>query len=190
MNNKKLAQLIKLIVEKEIKKQLPAVVQEEIKKSAPLLKESLPKKKLVREFEEKKYDAFEMANEVLNEERNNNMGYTQSTRPQRQLSSNPVLNEILNETQPFSSAQKQEAPSVLDNFKQPIQESVDKTLSFDSNMAQGGVDAMRAQMAQKMGYGDMSNGPSKQGLGVSTGLPGLDRILNRDNSELVKRFKK
>jgi hypothetical protein len=27
-------------------------------------------------------------------------------------------------------------------------------------------------------------------LGVTTGLPGLDRILNRDNSALVKKFKK
>jgi hypothetical protein len=33
-------------------------------------------------------------------------------------------------------------------------------------------------------------GGKKQGLGVTTGLAGLDRILNRDNSELVKRFKK
>jgi hypothetical protein len=41
-----------------------------------------------------------------------------------------------------------------------------------------------------MGYGNTSSGPKKQGLGVTTGLPGLDRILNRDNSELVKRFKK
>jgi hypothetical protein len=52
------------------------------------------------------------------------------------------------------------------------------------------MESMRAQMAAKMGYGDMSTGASRGGLGVSTGLAGLDRILNRDNSELVKRFKK
>jgi len=33
-------------------------------------------------------------------------------------------------------------------------------------------------------------GAKKTGLGVQTGLPGLDRILNRDNSELVKKFKR
>ena len=49
---------------------------------------------------------------------------------------------------------------------------------------------MRTQMAAKMGYGDVSRGPSKQGLGVNTGLPGLDKILNRDNSSLVKKFKR
>ena len=36
----------------------------------------------------------------------------------------------------------------------------------------------------------MSAGPSKAGLGVTTGLAGLDRILNRDNSALVKAFDK
>ena len=55
----------------------------------------------------------------------------------------------------------------------------------------GGTDALRAQMAAKMGYGDMSpSGGNRGGLGVTTGLAGLDRILNRDNSELVKKFKK
>jgi hypothetical protein len=43
-----------------------------------------------------------------------------------------------------------------------------------------------------MGYGDMPGvgGKKQGGLGVTTGLPGLDRILNRDNSALVKKFKK
>ena len=67
---------------------------------------------------------------------------------------------------------------------------MDKTLSFDSNIGAAGMDGMKAQMKQKMGYGAVNTStPSKQGLGVSTGLPGLDRILNRDNSELVKKFK-
>jgi hypothetical protein len=186
MDTKKLAQLVKLVVEKEIKKQLPKLVSEEVKKSLSLLNETTTKK-----VDSNEYDAFEMANKVLNEERENNVEEVKvpSFIQNRRLSSNPVLNEVLQQTQPFST-QQQETPSVLDKFKEPIQESVDKTLSFDSSMAQGGVDVMRAQMAQKMGYGDMNRGPSKQGLGVSTGLPGLDRILNRDNSELVKRFKK
>jgi len=67
---------------------------------------------------------------------------------------------------------------------------MDKTVTFNSQGAQGGTDMMRAQMAQKMGYGDLKKGPSKTGLGVQTGLPGLDRILNRDNSALVKKFKR
>ena len=36
-----------------------------------------------------------------------------------------------------------------------------------------------------MYYGDVgSMGGQKQGLGVQTGLTGLDRVLNRDNSYL------
>ena len=44
------------------------------------------------------------------------------------------------------------------------------------------------EMAQKMGLQPMGqqSAPQPQGLGVQTGVPGLDKILNRDNSELVK----
>jgi hypothetical protein len=62
---------------------------------------------------------------------------------------------------------------------------------MSSTLGAGGIDAMRAQMAAKMGYGDMGGSTSNRGgLGVTTGLAGLDRILNRDNSELVKKFKR
>ena len=44
--------------------------------------------------------------------------------------------------------------------------------------------------AAQMGYGDIGSTPQKKGLGVTTGLAGLDRILNRDNSALVKAFDK
>ena len=101
-------------------------------------------------------------------------------------------------TTPFTKAQRASGgtpgggKSVLDNLpqQQPIQESMDKTVEFTSQGAGAGVGGLRTQMAHKMGYGEVSRGPSKQGLGVKTGLPGLDKILNRDNSELVKRFKR
>jgi hypothetical protein len=41
-----------------------------------------------------------------------------------------------------------------------------------------------------MGYGDMKPTAVKSGLGVSTGLAGLDRVLNRDNSQLIKAWDK
>ena len=66
---------------------------------------------------------------------------------------------------------------------------INQTVSMGTSLGAGGTEALRAQMSQKMGYGDVRRGPSKQGLGVQTGLPGLDRILNRDNSSLVKKFK-
>jgi len=49
----------------------------------------------------------------------------------------------------------------------------------------------RTAIAEKMGYGDFAGGgPQKTGLGVQTGVAELDKALNRDYSELVKRFKK
>ena len=126
--------------------------------------------------------------------------------PIKQLSRNSTINEILNQTKPFTSAQRNAGgvgggSSILDNYQmeQPINEGysnshipnymdaepdIDETISYGGG-AQGGIETMRSQMASNMG-----NGSRKGGLGVTTGLAGLDRILNRDNSELVKRFKK
>ena len=68
---------------------------------------------------------------------------------------------------------------------------IEQTINMGSSLGAGGTDALRAQMAHKMGYGDINpSGANRGGLGVTTGLAGLDRILNRDNSELVKKFKR
>ena len=136
--------------------------------------------------EEDVIDPFEQAELALQEQRQT---------PKNQFTKNPILNEVLNQTKPFSKEQRAGGhgkKSVLDNLpkQEPIQESMDKTVTFTSQGAGAGIGGMRAQMASKMGYGDVSRGPSKQGLGVKTGLPGLDKILNRDNSELVKKFKR
>lgn len=208
MDSKKLAQLIKLVVEQEIKKQLPKMIKEEVSKLLNENTKPIPKAKDILED----IDPFELANQLLDKERVQTPTIQkESVQPKRQFTKNQTLNDILNQTQPFSAAQRTAGPSgggasVLDNFQtqQPIQEGysnshipnymdaepdIDTTMSFGGG-AMGGVESMRAQMAAKMGYGDMNVGGSKGGLGVTTGLAGLDRILNRDNSELVKRFKK
>jgi hypothetical protein len=208
MDSKKLAQLIKLVVEQEIKKQLPKMIKEEVSKLLNESSKPIPKAKDILED----IDPFELANQLLDKERVQAPKIQQeSIQPKRQFSKNQTINDILNQTKPFSAAQRTAGPvgggvSVLDNFQmeQPLNESysnshipnymdaepdIDETISYGGN-ALGGVESMRAQMAAKMGYGDMGGAPSKGGLGVSTGLAGLDRILNRDNSELVKRFKK
>ena len=188
MDNKQLIKVIKAIVEVEVakkqekflKEQFPAILDEAVKGKMKTLKKTTPTNVVSEEV-----DPFEMANQVLQNER--------QEQPKRQFTKNEKLNEVLNNTKPFSAEQRKGTPttkSVLDNFQQPVNESMDKTVTFNSQGAQGGTDMMRAQMAQKMGYGDLKKGPSKTGLGVQTGLPGLDRILNRDNSALVKKFKR
>jgi hypothetical protein len=208
MDTKKLAQLIKLVVESEIKKQLPKLVTEEVNKRMKVLQET----KSTSIIEEVEQDPFALAEAMLAKERQSNT-VQPTTKPQRHFTKNSAINEILNQTQPFSSAQRTAGPvgggsSVLDNFQttQPVNESyvnshipnymdaepdIDGTLNMSSTLGAGGVDAMRATMAAKMGYGDMGGSTSNRGgLGVTTGLAGLDRILNRDNSELVKKFKR
>ena len=169
MDSKKLARIIKLIVEKELKKQLPKLVKEGVAKALNENKQVLRKKQ-----QEPEEDMFSLANAILENERVDEA-------PKKSLSKNPVLNEILNETKPFK-----EGSALEENYK-----NMDKTIALDSNGAPGGIDAIRSQMAAKMGYGDMrSSGPSSSGLGVQTGVPTLDKALNRDYSELVRRFKK
>ena len=192
MNNKQLIKVVKTLVEAEVAKRqeqflsktFPAILEEEINKRLVEVKGgvAVPSTQVVTE----EVDPFQEVELALEKER---------ATPKKQFTKNAILNEVLNQTKPFTKEQRQGTgggKSVLDNLpqQQPIQESMDKTVTFDSQGAQGGTDMMRAQMAQKMGYGDVSRGPSKQGLGVKTGLPGLDRILNRDNSELVKKFKR
>ena len=195
MNNKQLIKIIKTLVEVETAKQqerflsktFPKILEEEVNKRLAEVKGgvvSVPSTQVPQLTNE--VDPFEQAELALQKQRHT---------PKKQFTKNSVLNEVLNNTKPFSKEQRQGTvggTSVLDNLPQqkPIQESMDKTVTFDSQGAGAGVGGLRTQMAHKMGYGDVSRGPSKQGLGVQTGLPGLDRILNRDNSELVKKFKK
>ena len=196
MDSKKLAKLIKVIVEAEVAKKqeqflsktFPKILEEEVnrrvKKALNEAKGGVPSSPVVEEI-----DPFEQANQVLQQERQ---------QPQRQFTKNAAINEVLNQTQPFTAEQRKGTmggSSVLDKFQQsqqPIQESYDQTVTFNNQGAQLGVEGMRQQMAAQMGYGNMNpnGGVKKTGLGVQTGLPGLDRILNRDNSELVKKFKR
>jgi hypothetical protein len=201
MDTKKLAQIIKVLVEAEVAKKqehfltkiFPKILEEEVNnKLTKLLKETKTK----TPTQVKEIDPFSLAESVLQKDR-------QKTQA-KEFTKNPVLNEILNQTQPFSSAQRSGlggGTSILDTYQQPIQEAasyvpsymdaepdIDETLSFNNPViAQVGLGAMRNQMAVKMGYGDMATGG---GLGVQTGVSHLDKALNRDYSQLVKRFKK
>ena len=193
MNNKQLIKVVKALVEAEVakkhesflKNQFPKILDEAVKGKMKTLKKTTTKSVVSEEV-----DPFEMANQVLQNER--------QEQPKRQFTKNQAINEVLNQTQPFTSAQRSGgqvgggSKSVLDTFQQPVNESMDKTVNFTQQGAGAGLDGMRASMAAQMGYGDMPgvSGTKKGGLGVQTGLPGLDKILNRDNSELVKKFKR
>ena len=194
MNNKQLIKVIKTLVEVETAKQqerflsktFAKILEEEVNKRLAEVKGGVVSVPSPQVVQEDVIDPFEQAELALEEQRQT---------PTKKLSNNPILNEVLNNTKPFSKEQRSSTPgggkSVLDNLpqQQPIQESMDKTVEFTSLGAGAGVGGLKTQMAHKMGYGDVATKPNKTGLGVRTGLPGLDKILNRDNSTLVKKFK-
>lgn len=205
MNNKQLVKVIKTLVEAEVAKQhhkflteqFPAILNEAVKNKTKTYKKPTVKKVVSEEV-----DPFSIAEEVLNNERN--------VVSKKVFTKNSILNEVLNNTKPFSKAQRSGGQvgsggaSVLDSLPQQqlhenthipsyasAEPDIEQTINIDSSLGAGGTDAIKSQMAQKMGYGDIGgSNPKLGGLGVQTGLPGLDRILNRDNSALVKKFKK
>lgn len=169
MDSKKLIKIIRVVVTAEIKKQLPALLTKELKKVIPKEKSQ----KMVTQ-EQVEVDPFKLAEIALEQDRS-------LIKPQKQFSNNPVLNQLLNETAPFEPSGE---PRVEQNIEQEV--------GFTSNIAQGGIDGMRAQMASKMGHGNVNTGTgaSPNGLGVQTGVAALDKAMNRDYSDLVKAFDK
>ena len=162
MDTDKLVKAIQIIVKEEIKATLPKLVKEGVKKEmAKLLKEN----KQLREALKPQQPTF-MDSEPMVE---------QQAQPQRQFSSNPVLNEVLQQTQPFNSTQRQ---STGEEYR---------TMNFTTN----DVHTLGQQnIAQQMGYGDMAMPGQRQGLGVQTGNPAIDKALNRDYSGLMKALDK
>ena len=157
MDTDKLVKAIQIIVKEEIKVILPKLVKEGVKKEmAKLLKEN----KKLKEAITPKQPTFMDSN------------VEEEVQPQKTLSKNPVLNEVLQQTQPFNSQQRQSTGADY------------QTMNFTTNdthtLGAGNI-------AQQMGYGNMA---PKQGLGVQTGNAGLDKALNRDYSGLMKAIDK
>jgi hypothetical protein len=211
MNNKQLIKVIKTLVEAEVAKRqehflsktFPKILEEQVNKKLKEVKGGVvpPSVLVSKKTKVQTSDPFQMADNALTEQRQ---------QPQtKQFTKNEILNKVLNQTTPFSKEQRSGGSvgtkSVLDRLPQqtqPIQENthvpsymdaepdIDQTVNMSTSLGAGGPEALRAQMAHKMGYQTIGTKSNKSGLGVKTGLPGLDRILNRDNSELVKKFKR
>jgi hypothetical protein len=164
MDMDKLLEAIQILIKEELKEQLPALIKEGVKAE---MKKMLSETKVAPKPQSK---GISMAKAILGDE-----PIQESVQPKqahtKQFSKNPMINQILNETAM--------APSTGDGYR---------TMSF----GQGDMGSIvgRTAIAEKMGYGDLAKGPSPTGLGVNTGVAEIDKALNRDYSELVKRFKK
>ena len=165
MDTDKLVKAIQIIVKEEIKATLPKLVKEGVKREmSKLLKEN---KQLREALKPQKPQQPTFMDEPIVEN-------TLHNQPQKPLSKNPVLNEVLQQTQPFNSQQRQ-STGAGDEWR---------TMGFDSTSTHT---LGASNIAQQMGYGDMA---PKQGLGVQTGNPALDKALNRDYSGLMKAMDK
>ena len=164
MDMDKLLEAIQILIKEELKEQLPALIKEGVKAE---MKKMLSESKIAPKPQSK---GISMAKAILEDEPIME-SVVSNTAQQKQFSKNPMLNQILNETA--------NAPASDGGFR---------TMSF----GQGDMGSIvgKTALAEKMGYGDLAKGPSPTGLGVQTGVPELDKALNRDYSELVKRFKK
>jgi hypothetical protein len=164
MDMDKLLEAIQILIKEELKEQLPALIKEGVKAE---MKKMLSEGKVAPKPQSK---GISMAKAILGDD-----SIQESVQPKqaptKQFSKNPMINQILNETAM--------APSTGDGYR---------TMSF----GQGDMGSIvgRTAIAEKMGYGDLAKGPSPTGLGVNTGVAEIDKALNRDYSELVKRFKK
>ena len=175
MDSKKLVKVIKALVEAEVskrqevflKKTFPKILDEAVKRK---MKSSTIKK-------EESVDPFSLADAVLEEDRKNSQPVVEN----QTYTKNPMLNQALNET-----------------LQSGVSNQMDKTVTFGTHnvaaagggtpVGQSSLQTFRQEMAAKMGLqpAGQQSAPQPQGLGVTTGVPGLDKILNRDNSELVK----
>ena len=161
----KLLEAIQILIKEELKEQLPALIKEGVKAE---MKKMLSEGKVAPKPQSK---GISMAKAILGDEPIQESVQTKVT-PTKQYSKNPMINQILNET-------RGGIPQGDGGFR---------TMNF--GQGDMGSIAGKTAIAEKMGYGDLARGPQPTGLGVQTGVPELDKALNRDYSELVKRFKK
>jgi len=161
----KLLEAIQILIKEELKEQLPALIKEGVKAE---MKKMLSETKIAPKPVSK---SISMAKAILGEDTITE-SVVQKEVPAKQYSKNPIINQILNET-------RGGIPQGDGGFR---------TMNF----GQGDMGSIvgRTAIAEKMGYGDVAKGPQPTGLGVNTGVAEIDKALNRDYSELVKRFKK
>lgn len=158
MNTDKLLKAIQILVQEEVKQQLPALIKEGVKAE---MKKLMSEGKVAQKSQN---TGLSMAKAILGDDE-------PVVETKKEFSKNPMINQILNETRT--------AVANDGGFR---------TMSF----GQGDMGSIvgRTALAEKMGYGDFAGGGQRTGLGVQTGNESLDKALNRDYSELVKRFKK
>ena len=154
MDTDKLIKAIQILVNEEVKQVLPKLVKEGDKKEmAKLLKENKQLKSALTKKQTPKQSTFMDENVVEQQVQ------------QKPLSKNPILNEVLQQTQPFSSQQRQSTGADY------------QTMNFTTNDTHT---LGASNITQGMGYRQS----------VQTGNAGMDKLLNKDYRQLMKAVDK
>ena len=184
MDTDKLVKAIQTIVKEEINESLPKLVRAGVKKEmGKVQKENKQLREVIKEIKrEIKQGDRQVSNNLAEFNQTQHLDDSMNNQTKhRELSKNKSINEILANTQPLSEYEKNKGNSGDSEFR---------TMKFDTESTHT---LGQKSIADKMGYGDMKpqgNQSNPQGLGVKTGVPGLDKVLNRDNSKLVKAWDK
>lgn len=167
MNADKLVKAIQMLVREEIKATLPQMVNEAVKQhitnmineQASVVDKTNKQRNAQRSVKQERSMPKKKKQRSMNEQRkaNNNV---------RNYSSNPVINEILNETTPFSGQDRN--PGGM------------STMAFTSN----DVNMFSGNQANTQ-YEEYDDN-KQEGLGVNTGVPKIDAALNRNYADLMK----
>ena len=174
MNTDKLLKAIQILIKEELKQQLPALIKEGVTREIKrVLAEGNTKPQPKKES-----SGISMAKAILGED---NISQPKQKVENVSYTKNPVLNDILNET-------RMAAMNGGD--------SEFRTMNF----GQGDMGSIlgRTALAEKMGYGDMVGGANVPTTTLSgapinpnnEGVQTVAKAMNRDYSELVKRFNK
>lgn len=164
MDSKLLVGLIKEVVKNEVKQQVKEELAKLIKSGAVTLNKKKPAS--LMDLTEVNTTAPTKKQTVVPTQR--------VSQPVKPLTNNPILNEVLSQTQPFTAAQRAEGGMMDEN-------SV--------------LDMMQPERYEEDGWETMDYRmqSAPQQIPQSTGNAGLDAIqkaLNRDYSELTKVFTK
>jgi len=169
-----LVSLIKEVVKNEVKAQVKEEVAKLIKSGAVTL--NTQKKSVAPTLKEaiKSVDPFVAATNALQQSRKTTPTPQRTQQTQREFSKDPMINEILNMTQPFSAEQRKEGAqsvgSVLDMIKPELRvdESEWETMDFRDVNVPTGTPTFE------------STGDGLQDATI--------KALTRNYSDLVKRF--
>lgn len=157
--------LIKEVVKNEVKQQLKEEIVKLVKSGAiSLNNKQSPNRPSLRELTEVNTTAPIRKQTVVSTQ--------QRHQPQREFSKDPMINKILNMTQPFTSAHRSEGGAVGGGSS--ILDSIQPERSMEGDW-------------ETLSYSN-TNIPSHQIPPTDT-VDALTKALTRDYSELVKRFK-